>query len=85
MTCVGHHIAHGLRHVGAHVLPLLLALLDELCGAGLALPLHPLQGLEGGHVHTELLVMEVNWRVISINETYSFRYFDREKSIGWMP
>ena len=51
------HLAPRLRHSGAHVLPLLLALLHEDCVAVLRLVLPPHHGLVGGHVHTELLVV----------------------------
>ena len=64
--CVGNNLALGLHHLGAHVLSLLLALLDELRLAGLALPLHPLERLVGGHVDTELLVVEIHGSLLRL-------------------
>ena len=52
---VGDHLALCLDHVSAHVLLPLPASLHEHGVALLVLQLHPLYGLEGGHVNTKLL------------------------------
>ena len=73
---VGHNLALGLHHLGAHILALLLALLDELRLTGLALHLHPLERLVGGHVDTEFLVVEINGgllRLLSHTDQYKRR------------
>ena len=54
------HLTPGLRDLGADVLLPVLALLHKHGVALLGLHLLPLDGEEGGHVHTELLVVEVH-------------------------
>ena len=49
------YLAFSLSDVGADVLGLVLALLDEDGGTLLAVRLHPHDGLVGGHVNAELL------------------------------
>ena len=56
---VGQDLALGLQHLTTHLLLLVLALLDELRGAGLGLLLPPLDGREGGDVDTELATVKV--------------------------
>ena len=57
---VWHHLTPGLCDISAHILSLVLALLDKHGVTLLSIHLLPHHGLVGGHVHTELLVMQVN-------------------------
>ena len=59
------HITSCLRDFSTDLLGLLLALHLPLRPAGLALPLLPDDGLVGGDVHTELLVVEI-YRTVGV-------------------